>query len=69
MSSGAPTAGLPATDGKGSGYGGKPPALLSESRVKHSEGTARPHYGVALIDAADRKNRTDPAIRQAADWL
>ena len=65
--SGAPTAGLPATEGQIGAV--RPPALLSPSNVKHSQATARPHYGVELINAADRKNQTDRAIRQAPSWL
>lgn len=66
-SSGAPTAALPATDGKASAA--SPPALLSQSRVKQSAATARPWYDTSDINAADRKYRSDSAVRKSEDWL
>lgn len=64
----APTAGLPATDAPATSKS-TPPGVLSASAVKQSAATARPWYGSDLINAADRKNETDPAIRPSSRWI
>jgi len=66
LTSGAPHASLPAKEGAIGAV--RPPALLAASQIHHSQATARPHWGVEMIDQADRKYRTDPTIRKPNNW-
>lgn len=66
LSSGAPLAELPAKEGSIGKV--RPPALLASSQVHHSQATARPHWGVEMIDQADRKYQTDSSVRKPNNW-
>jgi len=68
MSQGELSAGLSAKDAT-AGSSMRPPALLAPRNVHGSQATARPWFGADLIDAADRRHVTDPAIRQSRDWI
>jgi len=68
MSSG-PSASLPPKDGPRSGGATKPSGGLGSYQVHKADGSQRPNYGTALIDQADRRHDTDPAIRKQSDWI
>jgi len=68
MSSAVP-AGLPPKDGPRSGGATKPSAGLGSYSVHKADGQQRPNYGEAMINAADRRHDTDPAIRSAEKWI
>ena len=68
--SSAISAALPPKDGpRGGDPATKPSAGLGSYSVHQADGMQRPNYGKAMIDAADRRHDTDPAIRSRDNWL
>ena len=60
---------FPAKDGQRGGSVPAASAAMGSYQVRKAEGSDRPNYGIALIQKADRRHDTDPAIRPRDKWI